>query len=152
MNVILMSERKASLLNKIGHTTKCVTWERLERNSYLKYSIASYRVMVCHSAAICFSKAPFPRRGPGFQVQVLSLLCSVNWMGTSLLKWYSRNAGVTPFTSTMWRVRGISGSVFNHPEKSYHMDGRLPHSQTTLLRQETAKKMAWEECQSASDD
>ena len=39
---------------------------------------------------MCFSMAPsFPRRGPGFQLKMLSLLCSCNRLGTSLLKRYS---------------------------------------------------------------
>ena len=34
---------------------------------------------------MCFSMASFPRRCPGFPFLILSLFCSVNWLGMSLL-------------------------------------------------------------------
>ena len=45
------------------------------------------KVMMCHFTAMCLSIAPhFPRRGPGFQLQTLSLVCSAERLGMFLSK------------------------------------------------------------------
>ena len=111
-----------------------ITWKRFVRKSCSRYSLASCWVMMCHFPIICLSiAASFPRRGPGFQLQTLSLVCSVNRLGTSLLNWYhwqdgecflagaSRNAAKARVTSTMLCLRTVSGSAFAQAEKPSRM-------------------------------
>ena len=101
-----------------------------------RYSIASYQGDdVPLPSNSVFSKAPsFPRRGPGFHLQMPSLVCSVKRLGTSASKRYSSldgecfligatgNAGLAPLASTMWRCKMVSGSDFTKGENPSRMD------------------------------
>ena len=98
----------------------------------------------------------FPRRGPGFQLKMLSLLCSCNRLGTSLLKRYSglgeecllsfasRKMALALFQTDQVAFQGRSW-IPPSPRQYTHLDTRhLLRTQKEHRRQDAAKEVGWD--------
>ena len=121
--------------------------------------------MMWHFTAMCFSMAPsFPRRGPGFQFKMLSLsVQSSGWehrRRSGIPLWMENASSLVPRETQDLRPSrrhcGDAGwsrdRTSPKPKISLVWTRRLPRSQKRSPRQDTAKIIAWEGCQTVLDE